>query len=134
VRFDLSNSGAGLNDKIVANGGLTSSAASILDIEFATLPTTPQTYRLFDYAGASVSGSAANFVLSGNGGRGVTLNFATPGQVNLNFVPGSPSATLIWNKTGAAPQTWDIQNVKSWNNTTQSIASDVFFNGDNVTF
>jgi fibronectin-binding autotransporter adhesin len=134
VRFDLSNSGAGINDKIVANGGLSASVGSILDIEFATLPTTAQTFRLFDYSGSSVSGSAANFVLSGNGGRGVTLNFATPGQVNLSFVPGSPSANLIWNKTGAAPQIWDIQNTKSFNNTTQSIATDVFFNGDNVTF
>ena len=40
VRFDLSNSSAGSNDKIEANGGLTASAASIIDIEFAALPTT----------------------------------------------------------------------------------------------
>ncbi len=134
VRFDLSNSSAGSNDKIEANGGLTASAASIIDIEFAALPTTAQTYRLFDYTGSSVSGSAANFVLGGNGGRGIALNFSTPGQVNLAFTPGFPSSNLIWNKTGSAPQLWDIQTTKSWNNLTQSIASDVFFNGDNVTF
>jgi fibronectin-binding autotransporter adhesin len=134
VRFDLSNSAAGTNDKIEANGGLTASAASIIDLEFAAFPSTSQIYRLFDYTGGSVSGSAANFVLAGNGGRGVTLNFSTPGQVNLNFVPGNPSANLIWNKTGAAPQNWDIQTTQSWNNTTQSILHDVFFNGDNVSF
>ena len=102
VRFDLSNTAAGANDKIVANAGLTASAASIVDVEFATAPTAAQTYRLFDYTGGSVSGSASNFVLAGNGGRGVALNFATPGQVNLVFTPGLPSANLIWNKTGTA--------------------------------
>ncbi len=134
VRFDLSNSAAGTNDKIAANGGLTASVSSVIDVEFASLPTTAQTYRLFDYAGSSVSGSAANFVLAGNGGRGVTLNFATLGQVNLAFVPGNPSATLIWNATGAAPQNWDIQTTLNWNNSTQAILHDKFFNGDNVTF
>ena len=88
VRFDLSNSAAGTNDKIEANAGLTASAASILDVEFAAFPTTSQTYRLFDYTGSSVSGSASNFVLAGNGGRGVALNFATPGQVNLGVHAG----------------------------------------------
>ena len=134
VRFDLSNTAAGANDKIVANAGLTASAASIVDVEFATAPTAAQTYRLFDYTGGSVSGSASNFVLAGNGGRGVALNFATPGQVNLVFTPGLPSANLIWNKTGTAPQLWDIQTTKSWNNTTSANTSDLFFNGDFVTF
>ena len=134
VRFDLSNSAAGTNDKIEANAGLTASAASIIDVEFASFPTTSQSYRLFDYTGSSVSGSAANFVLAGNGGRGVALSFVAAGQVNLTYTPGFPSANLIWNKTGAAPQLWDIQTTKSWNNTSSSNTSDVFFNGDKVTF
>ena len=134
VRFDLSNSAVGTNDKIVANAGLSASASSIVDLEFATLPTTAQTYRLFDYTGSSVSGSAANFVISGNGGRGVALDFSTPGQVNLQFTPGLPSSNLVWNNTGSAPQNWDIKTTKSWNNLTTPLASDVFFNGDFVTF
>ena len=134
VRFDLSNSAAGTNDKIVANAGLSASASSIIDLEFTALPATSQTYRLFDYTGSSVSGSAANFVISGNGGRGVALDFATAGQVNLLFTPGLPSSNLVWNNTGSGSQNWDIKTTKSWNNLTTPLASDVFFNGDFVTF
>ena len=136
VRFDLTNSSAGSNDKIIDNAGLTASGASIVDLEFTSKPAGSDSYTLFQYGGAPLSvAQQANFVLVGNGGRGVQLDFGTAGLVKLNFSP-VPSGTLIWNSSGDS--TWVSEtstNVHlNWHNTTPETLHDKFVNGDSVTF
>ncbi len=131
TRFDLDTTSASLNnDRIDANGGLAANSSSLINVQFATLPTTAQTYVLFNYTG-SLGGLTTDFVLGGNaGGRSASLDFATLGQVKLTFSPGGSAANLIWKSNSS--QAWDIQTTANWKNTTQVIASDVYFNGDNI--
>jgi len=138
VRFDLQNSSGLSNDKIIESVGLSAPGAAIIDVEFTSQPAGSDTYTLFQYAGSALSASdQANFALVGNGGRGVTLDFATAGLVKLNFTP-IPSGTLIWNSssdpTWIAESTQTVPGHKNWHNTTPETLHDIFVNSDGVTF
>jgi fibronectin-binding autotransporter adhesin len=145
AHFDLSDTSGGANDKVLANGGLTATSPSIIDVHFNTLPSGAQTYTLIQYSGSAIPGSQQpNFVLSSNGGRNLFLDLSTAGQVKLQFNGVSPSGNLTWKSTtSGSGQFWDLaspsipaQGTANWNNPALggSGPNDKFFNGDAVTF
>ena len=56
----------------------------------------------------------------------------TSGLNAFTLVVGGNAATLIW--TGANGNVWNVNGAQNWNNTTNSINPDVFFNLDSVNF
>jgi fibronectin-binding autotransporter adhesin len=141
AQFDINTAlltlGAGVSsaqDLIVANGGLSVASSSKIDMEFSG--TTPAngstfTYPLFDYTGTALTTAQANLLhYTTNLGRGSTFTTVlAPGVVEVNVVVGSGGANLKWNSTSSG--VWDVQNTANWLN---GASSDVFFQGDNVTF
>ncbi len=141
AQFDVNTAlltlGAGVSaaqDLIVANGGLSVASSSKIDMEFSG--TTPSngstfTYPLFDYTGTALTTAQANLLhYTTNLGRGSTFSTVlASGVVEVNVIVGTGGANLKWNSTSSG--VWDVQGTPNWLN---GASSDVFFQGDNVTF
>lgn len=129
VALDLNTvqtAGSGVNDLLQVNGNLVVNGNTInLNLPAGSL--TAGTYRLINYTG-TLSGSFNPTVNIGGISRyGLTIDTATPGQVNLVVTGGAGS--LVW--TGLNGTAWDVFNTENWMNTATTLA-DKFYQGDRV--
>jgi autotransporter-associated beta strand protein len=130
LRFDLSGSSGGNNDRINA-ASLNLSGAHVFDISMKNRSLGAGTYTLLSATGSL---TASSVTLSHNLVNTPRQSFAlgrnvsgtTPGSVWLT-VTGSP-VTLAW--SGGQTQ-WDIATTTAWLNGT---VADIFYNADAVTF
>jgi autotransporter-associated beta strand protein len=132
--FNLATTSGGASSLINASGGLTVSSASSLSLQFATIPSSTQTYTLFDYTGTALNSAAQAMlgITSNAGARNLTLSFVS-GAVDVTYVPGpAGAATLNWNATSSGAA-WDNHTSANWYNPSFSSTSK-FYGGDNVTF
>jgi fibronectin-binding autotransporter adhesin len=83
------------------------------------------TYRLFGYTG-TLSGSAANLLLSHLTRYNLAIDASAPQQINV--VATGSAANLAWAGDGSA-NVWDLNSSANWNNGTEK-----FFSADAVTF
>ncbi len=138
VQYDVDGSSLGNNaaqDVVNANGGLSITGPTTIDLEFlspTSPPTSPFDYLLFNYTGTPVTQAQANNLqyITNIAGRNVyTTSVATAGEVIVHVVPGV-AANLNWNSTSSG--VWDTTALNWFN--TGTMQSDKFQNGDNVTF
>ncbi len=124
--YDVStNSG---RDLIVVGGNLTLTLGTVQ--VNATQNLTNGVYKLIQYSG-SLSGSAANLVLSGFAqlGKLGTLSDSTPGEIDL-VVSTAGGSTITWQGDGSG-NLWDVSTSYNWLN---GITATQYANGDFVTF
>ena len=136
-QFDVDGSNlAGTQDLAKANGGLSITGPSTIDLEFlslASVPTTPFDFTLFNYTGAAVTAAQAanlSFITNAASRATYSTNVGTAGKVIVHVVPGT-AANLTWNSTSSG--VWDVGTTANWLNGTTN-AADKFANGDSVTF
>lgn len=116
--------GSGVNDLLTVNGSLSATGTTTFEITPTGAPLTGS-YRLIDYTG-NLNGTAANFALSHNTRFVLSIDLATPKQVNL--VASGSAANLIWSGDGGA-NVWNVNNSANWNSGTEK-----FYQVDSVTF
>ncbi len=121
----LTGVGGTTNDLLVVNGDL--GAAGTLQINVTEPLDTAGTYCLIKYTGAR-TGTFSVTVL--NGRYTPTLNYDTPGQVNVTFA-ASATTSLTWKGT-AGYATWDQGTSTNWSDGSSTWTS--FFALDDVTF
>lgn len=87
-------------------------------------------YKLIQYGGSIMGGSAGNLTLSGfsQAGKAATLSDSVPGEIDL-VVADTANDNLKW--SGNAGSTWDLTATLNWLNGATPWA---FTNGDAVTF
>ena len=130
--FDLSDDPTGVtktNDLLVITGNLTLQGTNTLVIRKlnATLPP-GSVYPLINYSG-TLSGSLANFAVSGLTGLPYTLT-NPPGQIALVLKSYRAPATISWTG-GSGGNAWDLLNTANWLN---GATKDQFVPGDTVRF
>ncbi len=131
IRFDLVTPGA--SDLINVTGTATFSTAG----NTFTLLGTPQagTYTLVQ-SNNPLLGTIPTLNFPNGTRETFTPHFAdaTSGANAFTVVVTGNAANLIWTGGNASGPLWDVGLTQNWNNTTQSINPDVFFNLDSVTF
>jgi fibronectin-binding autotransporter adhesin len=133
LTFDLSptnTANGGLNDLLTVSGPFNVNGNTItINLLQPQVKLQTGTYRLINYSG-SLSGSFDTTVTTVSPSRyGLTLNTATPHQVNL-IVTGSP-ADLRWSSTSSS--SWDTGNSLNWQNLA-GLATTNFLVADTVLF
>ena len=127
--YDLgyaTNSGGAANDLIVVNGDLTLNGGSITINPVALLRKGPAyKYLLLSYTGTLVNNAAPSLTIPQN--YTGTLDFSTPGQVNL-LVSGGPA---VWDGGSPADGNWSDQ--LNWGNIPISGGSTLYFDGNTRT-
>ncbi|HHY84476.1 MAG TPA: hypothetical protein GYA07_02910 [Verrucomicrobia bacterium] len=123
--FDISTTES---DLVVVNGNLDLTAGTVQLIVGG--PLANGTYKLIEYTGSIVGGSAANLVLAGfdQAGQIAYLSDDTPGRIDL-VVATESAANLVWQ--GDVNNLWDVGNSANWLN---GGADATFSQGDSVTF
>lgn len=125
--FDLNTTtgiGGGTNDLYVINGDLNLAGQSVVVNPVGPLAT--GTYRLLNYTGAKTG--SFNPVVLGNTRYSLTLDEATPGEINL-IVSGN-IGDVRW--ISPANANWNF-SLSNWLNVSSGLP-DTFFNGDTATF
>ncbi len=119
VQYDVDGSNLAtpaLQDLVKANGGLSITGPTTIDLEFlipGSPPASAYDYTLFTYNGAAPSVSNLNFITN-VAGRNTYTPSATAGQVKVHVVPGL-SANLNWNSNSSG--VWDVNSTANWFNT-----------------
>ncbi|MBC7784303.1 MAG: autotransporter-associated beta strand repeat-containing protein, partial [Burkholderiales bacterium] len=136
LRFDYMPLASDItNDSVtvLANGGLSKTAVTPLNLQFAATPASVQTYRMFNYTGALAGDwSNAGFAITSNLGRATfVIDTSAAGQVNVVTTPVQPQ-TLVWNS--ASSSLWDLGTTANWDNITQPLNPDKFYNDDVARF
>jgi fibronectin-binding autotransporter adhesin len=132
IYFDLAQSTSGTSDLLTVAGNFNVNNPSKVGINISLLGATINsgTYPLITFG--SLTGSLSNLNLTGyTGSSRQTLSLASAAhQISLSVV-GNP-ANLTW-KGDSSSNNWNINTTKNWMNAGTS-ATDVFINGDLVTF
>ncbi len=132
LNFDLSSSISGGNDFLSVSGNLKTSGSSGITINIAALNNylSNGTYSLIGFG--SFTGSLSNFSLAGYlGSSRQSVALSSSGSAITLSVVGNP-ASLTWNGS-ASSYAWNVNSSTNWLNT-GTAKSDVFINGDLVTF
>ncbi len=132
IRFDLSNSPAGANDRIDVLGG-DMTGTPTLSLSFLPSPG-PGTYTIINSTSAALTGSLSGWTV-GFAGRGTapTLSFSGDNKQVLLTIGAGSFGNINWQ--GGTDGTWDIQGVANWYNTAPAaINPDKYFDSDNVNF
>lgn len=135
LRFDLSNTPAGTNDKLQLAPAGAAALSGVQTFQFNLTDGTlgAGTYNLIDTSG-TLSASGVTFVSNLPAGARQSFAFsrnasgASPGFVRL-VVTGTP-ASLVW-KSQPGGAAWDLATAGLWQN---GASTDTFFNFDAVTF
>jgi len=131
LKFDLSNSGGGVNDQINESGGIVTlngtNAVNLSSLSGAFDTVNP--YTLIS-SGGLVGGDQTYFTPAGGLGQSrYTFTFSTDASTVKLSVSGVGPANLTWVGDGSL-NNWDLKNTFNWNNG----ASAQFFSLDAVTF
>ena len=126
LRFDLSNTSAGVNDSVVVTGALNATGNNTVTLTAlggAFDPAVPYTL----ITAGSISGGAANFAVGGALAQSrYTFTFGNTANALTLSVGGSGPSSLNW--LGGGNNTWDVKTSANWSGSSQ------FFSLDNVTF
>ena len=129
LEFDLSASGAGMNDQVSVYAGLSLQGLNQVALN-SYEGSFDSAYTLFNYT--TLSGGPANLQVVGPVAQSrytFTFDTSVAGAVRL-LVGGSGSANLTWVGDGSA-NLWDLQGAANWN---KGGSADKFYNLDQVTF
>ena len=132
---DPTQIGTGVSDLLVTSGSLSLSGVTTIIVTPLVPLQTPGDYAVIQYSGTSLTpADAAHFQAISTSGRysvSVVDPSTTYPYVKIN-VTGN-AGNLVWKGGAAGGQTnWDHTTI-NWSNTV-TLVSDVFYNGDAVTF
>jgi autotransporter-associated beta strand protein len=128
MRFDLNG---GSNDLLSISGAASYTAASTITISPSSTPGAGPYTLVSDPTNAISFTNQPTLTQTVIGRTTYGLDFSDPHAIKLT-VSGNP-ANLTWRgDSGAAA--WDVNTTQNWNNISQSINPDVYFDADNVTF
>lgn len=120
--------GGGVNDLLICSN-LTLNPSSVLLITPETAPSAGS-YIIAEYSG-TLTGQFGT--LNNGTGDGMSLSYATPGEIILN-VNTINQSTLAWAATNFSPNiNWDVNTSSNWTNTATSTLS-TFHQQDTVEF
>lgn len=141
ILYDLSNSPAGANDKIlITSGTVTQNSASTIKVNLTDGVLGAGTYKLIDGTGIMAASSNTTPLLSlampSTGTRQtVTLNRQSNGISTSPFLYLSvvgDAAALTW--TGSNGGVWDLKTTSGWSSTATTGTANLFYNFDAATF
>lgn len=132
LEFDLASSAFGVNDQLTVSGNLNLTGTNTVSLNATEGDfDSGSPYTLISYTG-TLTGDETYFQAGGviaQSRRTFTFSTNTANAITLT-VGGSAPAALTWAGDGSA-NVWDINGAANWSN---GVASDKFFNLDNVTF
>jgi autotransporter-associated beta strand protein len=131
LKFDLSNSGSGVNDQINASGTVTLSGTNAVNLSALNGAfDTVNPYTLIT-SGGLAGGDQTYFTPAGGLGQSrYTFTFTTDASTVKLSVSGVGPANLTWVGDGSA-NNWDLKTTPNWNNGTPN---QQFYSLDAVTF